>query len=242
MAQGFQGIRGHSDWVFSIAFSNADRPYLATGSDDGDVLVWELQDDRDRGFSSKFRQMNWHFLEVTKHIQRAGRSRVFALQFVNDSNMLIASLDGGYVLIWDLITSTLLRVTTLKGPADWYISSMRIDPAFPEYVITEEGLVTVNDLLLPSDIDVTHTNWWAYRMSYPNPNERAEGNFWISRGSEKVIRLPTKFYPLRLCVHGHSVVIGCETGCILFFKFQQAGLRLVPASCQTRSCDCIMKT
>lgn len=218
MEKGIQVLHGHRDYVTSVAFSTSDGNFLAAGGDDGEVLVWELQNDPVRGFSHDFRRMKLES-PSDKKIKNKGspRRRVLALQFLDRKKRLIASFPD-HVLVWDLNTCELLNVARMNGFN--HFDTMRIDPAFPEYVVTDEGPVAVDDLLSARVIDTKPTPWCPYKMSYP-ASEKSEFGYWITRDGEKILHVPGKYYSSAICIYDRTVVLGGYDGRVLFFKFRQ---------------------
>lgn len=217
MKNGVQVLRGHNDYVTSLVFSMSGRYSLATGGNDGSVLVWELQEDPARGFYPSGTTMNRikddHDDKVSDNFQGC----VYALQFMEKEKRLIASFSKG-VRVWDLETRALLNIASIRR-RNVYFSSMQMSQDFPKHLMTEEGPVVIQDLLSSSIIDTEPTDWCPYKIAYPDSDSKNMG-CWITRDERKIIRIPRQYYPGPVRVYGHTVVFGCADGRMLFFRFK----------------------
>ncbi|OCL04248.1 beta transducin-like protein HET-E2C*40 [Glonium stellatum] len=98
-----QTLEGHSDWVWSVAFSH-DSTRLASASDDGIVKIWNASSGK--------------CLQTLKGHSGMVRSVAFS----HDSTRLASASDDGIVKIWDASSGKSLQ--TLKGRSDRDFSSI----------------------------------------------------------------------------------------------------------------------
>ena len=92
-----QVLRGHTNWVFSIAYSPDERQ-MASTSADGTVRIWDLA--------------TGECLHILRH-----EHWVIRTIFSPDGRQLIVSGMSATIYIWDTISGQLLQ--TLNGHADW---------------------------------------------------------------------------------------------------------------------------
>lgn len=214
-AASVQVLKGHSDWVMCVAFSN-DGQYLAAGDDSGQVLFWKHREHHAGGYEPMGQVMKYE--RAGGEEVNVGRgSRVCAVLLL-DGHKLIGSFSDRGVLIWNLNTCEVLHAVRVEGRI---LSDLRVDPDLPDHIITEEGLVVFEELLSSSgpDISVDTTDRSPYKITYGKRNSPGS---WITRKGENFIFVPKIYFPRRALVLKHTVVLGDYNGKILFFKFKQA--------------------
>jgi WD40 repeat protein len=92
-----QVLRGHTNWVFSIAYSPNERR-MASASADGTVRIWDLATGE---CELILRHEHW----------------VIRTIFSPDGRFLVVSGMSGTIYVWDTISGQLVR--TLDGHSDW---------------------------------------------------------------------------------------------------------------------------
>ena len=101
-----RSFKGHSDWVRDIAFSHDGR-YLATGSNDATVKLWNASSGREL-----------HTL--------TGVGQVWTVAFSQDTHYLASGVSNGTIKIWDVATRELLH--TLSTGSDGGVECVAFSP------------------------------------------------------------------------------------------------------------------
>jgi len=92
-------LEGHNDWINALRIS-PDGRWMATGSDDDAIKVWDLQSNS------------------LKHTLNAHGDDINDVAWHPDSRMLAATADDGRLSIWDAHTGALLQVLEEGESAD----------------------------------------------------------------------------------------------------------------------------
>jgi WD40 repeat protein len=98
-------LRGHGDWVWSVTFSPGGK-FLASGSDDETVKVWEVG--------------SWREVATLRH-----GSSVWSVTFSPGGKFLASGSDDETVKVWAV--GSWREVATLRGHEDW-VRSVTFSP------------------------------------------------------------------------------------------------------------------
>jgi WD40 repeat protein len=234
-----QTLEGHSDWVWSVAFS-PDGQRLASASADRTVKTWDPQ----TGVCQQTLEGHSHW--------------VWSVAFSPDGQRLASASRDGTVKIWDPQTGVCQQ--TLEGHSDsvnsvafspdgqrlasasrdntvkiWdpqtgvcqqtfkcgYTTHLQLDPSSSS-VHTDRGVFTLS----PTDSQHASRSTLDLEPSLPSPpsSERVgyglePDNSWITYDGKKLLWLPSEFRPGRSAVSGSTVAIGCRSGRVLVFGF-----------------------
>ncbi|KAM0518155.1 hypothetical protein ACHAPE_004562 [Trichoderma viride] len=202
-------LKGHYYFVTSVVFSNDGR-YIAASGDDSRVLYWDLvlQEPGSAAIQS---------MKVL--MQSKLDSEILSLIFNSDASSLIAC-SSDQIWIWDTATG---QHATAKCSV--LLHTLQLNPAYPEYVLTGLGPILIKDIREFDLVHVTPTIWCPY--SFTNfENHIARGSTWhipggITWQGKEVIFLPKLYRGGIVQVRDHSVVVGCESGRLLFFRFKE---------------------
>jgi WD40 repeat protein len=216
----FSGEDAHSDYVFAVTFSPKGN-YLASGGDDLKVMIWKLDLDGDQ-------EKPWTTMASTSE------RRIRGLAFTEDEMRVLSCDVGGVVRIWNLKTSLCEQVLSPESSSQLFTSiqfreghllteigawPIPIEASTPSGSVFESGEVPdpKRAVLVRSKLP----KWCRYGIS--------EDRDWITWNNKNLIFLPTQYRPdssdLLACrVQGRMVVIGCDSGQVLFFKFSREGL------------------
>ncbi|KAL8943000.1 MAG: hypothetical protein Q9211_001149 [Gyalolechia sp. 1 TL-2023] len=196
---GIRVLRGHTDYVVSVAYSDNGK-YVVGGGDDGRVLLWKLEMDQP---SASHQDMA---------MKDSGRDRVFAVVFTPDGSKLIAS-SYPMIRIWDTKTREVIR--EIKEDRLFY--TLQVHAAFPDCLVTDVGPVPLIELS-PSSAQTKAT------ALYPRGLVSYSSDSWFTWKERKIVFLPRSYRPVRggvlVRAQGYHIVIGCSSGQILFFRFQ----------------------
>lgn len=211
---GVQGVRifyGHSDYVACVLFSQDGR-YVVSGADDGGIMLWDLHTGHQTGSP----------IQATTIKKRDGES-ISAMTLSADSKRLIAS-DAEGILIWDIITGedgNMRFEYTLKSETRLAVHSLSVNINYPQYVITERGPILIQELRDGARAQIVSKPWCPYSVV---PGTET----WITWNGRKVILLPDRYQPASnrrdrhtMRVQEDRVVVGCETGEVLIFRFKK---------------------
>lgn len=195
----------HEGYVYSVVFS-PDGTHLASG-DDLRVMVWrydhELQSGPDENMTDD-------------RVQSPMRTVVFS----TDGRQVISLSKDRTIAIWRLGSTEGPKCRIVEEDPDFgQFRSMRIDPEYPDVILTELGALRV-------DYQAGHMTRKGPVKLYP-PGWYA---LWLSRGATSItlrekmtISLPSfvnvsdEFFSCR--VQRDVVVIGCTSGEVLLFRF-----------------------
>lgn len=117
-------LSGHTDWIRSLDF-HPKEPMLASGSDNGDVILWNLESKKQiRNFS-------------------AGKHRIYGLKFSIDGTALLYA--GKSIVIWSIEKEA--KLTELTSTKSQVLSlSLSLDGAFMAILEEELFYFSIYDL------------------------------------------------------------------------------------------------
>ncbi|KAL6862077.1 WD40-repeat-containing domain protein [Trichoderma novae-zelandiae] len=213
-----QGENGHSDYVFAVTFSPKGG-YLASGGDDLQILVWNLE------MGDGNQDEPW----IT--IGSASEDSIRGLAYTEDETRLVSCEVGGVVRIWNLETRLCEQILTPEGQPQLF----KPIQFKQNYLVTEIGAWSISIEAPPSSGSVSKPDknpakatlvrtklpkWGRYGIS----NNRD----WITWDNKELIFLPTQYRSrntdqVTCGVQDRMVVIGCDSGQVLFFKFSEQG-------------------
>lgn len=201
-----QVLQGHDDYVMCAAFS-ADGKYLVSGANNGQILLWDFSEAQQK-------------LPLTPRVvQNADYDPISSLALVDNSKHLIASTSTG-LAIWDVdVQACELKK---KAPSDVTIYTLYPNEPFPEYIITGIGPILIEAMTDNEKVQIQPTKWSPFGFSSgwfdesDDPEER-----WITWMGKRLILLPKIHRPTWTTAHGHTVIIGCQSGRLLYFKFKE---------------------
>ncbi|KAL7792822.1 hypothetical protein V8C43DRAFT_322159 [Trichoderma afarasin] len=201
-----QVLQGHDDYVMCAAFS-ADGKHLMSGANNGQILLWD--------FSEAQQKLSLR----PRVVQNADYDPISSLALVDNSKRLIASTSTG-LTIWDVDDQTC--ELKKKAPSDVTIYTLYPNEPFPEYMITGIGPIFIESMRGNEKVQIQPTNWSPFGFSpgwfdeSDDPEER-----WITWMGKRLILLPKIHRPTWTTAHGHTVIIGCQSGRLLYFKFKE---------------------
>lgn len=207
-----QGVRifyGHSGFVFCVLFSQDGR-YVVSGANDGEIMLWDLHTGHQSGSS----------IQVTT-IKKSGGKRINAMIFSADSKKFIAS-DAEGISIWDITgeDGDMRFEYTLRSEIRSAIHSLSVNINHPQYVITERGLILIQELRDGARAQIVSEPWYPYSVTSGTET-------WITWNGKKIILLPDRYHPASdrdnyaIRVHKDRVIVGCQTGEVLIFRFKE---------------------
>lgn len=209
-------FKGHTDYVFGVAFS-PDGRRLASVGDDFRVLIWDLagagHKTKPDGDMSDPRPLRFRCMRGV--VFSAGGSSMVTVNAEGDVAVWRPDLPEGKHCVW------------LCRPRIPF-TSMRIDEYHPDMLLTEFGV-------WPFDVSEAELEKLAAGTSSELPRRGARPTWspvdisldgrWITWNGRKLIFLPAKFRPtyrLSPClVQGLCVVIGCESGQVVLFRLSK---------------------
>ncbi|KAI0543896.1 WD40-repeat-containing domain protein [Xylaria curta] len=234
-------LLGHWDYVVSVAFSSDGR-YLASGADDGRILIWDLCGDADNNQqNTTLRKKDDEDYDEEadrenpcaelRRIDDAVRGLVFA---PNDSETLISVTGTGTICVW--------KRGEQRGQWEWQCTKSftkndigwnRIDknPQFlhfdldhPEILLSEYGALPVKTTSSSRPYALASSKTPPYWSRYGV--RECGGQAWITRDNENLIFLPEQYRPsdnepCSVQVRRQRVIIGCESGQVLIFGFTE---------------------
>ncbi|QYT03728.1 WD_REPEATS_REGION domain-containing protein [Trichoderma simmonsii] len=201
-----QVLQGHDDYIMCAAFSS-DGKYLVSGANNGQILLWD------------FSEAQQNLSLTPRVVQNADYDPISSLALVDNSKHLIASTSTG-LAIWDVdVHPCELKK---KAPSDVTIYTLYPNEHFPEYIITGIGPILIETMTDNEKVQIQPTNWSPFGFSpgwfdeSDDPEER-----WITWMGKRLILLPKIHRPTWMTAHGHTVIIGCQSGRLLYFKSKE---------------------
>lgn len=209
---GVQGVRifyGHRGFVLCVLFSQDER-YVLSGADNGEIMLWDLHTGHQTGSS----------IQVTT-IKERGGERINAMTFSADSKRFIAS-DAEGISIWNITgeNGNLKFEYTLKSDTRSAIHSLSVNINHPQYVITERGPILIQELRDGARARIVSEPWCPYSVT-------SGAETWITWNDKRTILLPDRYHPASdrdsygIRVHKDRVIVGCQTGEVLIFRFKK---------------------
>lgn len=201
-----QVLQGHDDYVMCATFS-PDGKYLVSGANNGQILLWDFSEAQKKPPLTP------------RVVQSADYDPISSLALADNSKQLIASTSTG-LAIWDVdVQACELKK---KAPSDVAIYTLYPNEHFPEYIITGIGPILIETMTDNEKVQIQPTKWSPFGFSpgwfdeSDDPEER-----WITWMGKRLILLPKIHRPTWTTAHGHTVIIGCQSGRLLYFKFKE---------------------
>ncbi|KAL6894693.1 WD40-repeat-containing domain protein [Trichoderma evansii] len=141
-------LRGFDHWIASIVFSEDGR-YVAAGGVYGRVLYWDLTPQESANSPQPMKVL----------MQRRQGSEILSLVFNSDASSLIAC-SSDQIWIWDTASS---QCVTAK--CNVLLHTLRLNPAYPEYVVTVAGPILIKDIEESDELCITPTKWCPYSFT-----------------------------------------------------------------------------
>lgn len=221
-------FRGHKDYVYSVAFS-PDGLRLASAGNDLHVMIWNLgagggnQGDKNKPDKDM----------VDPRVSNYIRGLVFSA----DGSKVVSVCDDDTVAIWspDLLKEQqcIILMVVEERLVPGAFKSMRIDEQNPEVLLTEfcawdfdignAALEEAATAAQPSSASLLPRRERPPKWS---PFGIGEGYASITWNKDKRIFLPTEYRPtvgpgISCRLQGQRVVVGCESGQVLLFRFSE---------------------
>lgn len=241
---GVRVLRGHSNSVACVAFSR-DAKFVAAGSTSGKVLLWEIFMDKPSASHTHREMFTGGCGGITAVSFGPGVNRLIACSdheiWVWDTDHVhekgkpcerLKKLDIGYNHHDDDLCGYFKTAETSMP-----FHTLQASDKHPDYVMTALGPVCLRNLG-SSPAKPESTSWCPYSVTMATGGGTNE--CWITRGRKKLICLPRPYRPSNkgecqtrnrnserirnispVLVLGHTVVIGCGTGEVLFFGFKE---------------------
>lgn len=218
----FSGDKAHTDYVYAVAFSTGGR-YLASGGDDLRILIWDLSvDDGDQE-------------EPEMVFGEASDDGVRGLAFTEDEARIVSCEIGGVVRIWNVKSKACEQILNLTKMSLGF-RTIQFNNHSANVLITEIGAWPVvmeapTPLISASNSDTTAipVEGELIRRSPPQwcPYGISNNRKWVTWNNKELIFLPAQCRPggadrVACRVQDRKVVIGSESGQVIFFKFSES--------------------
>ncbi|KAI1420955.1 WD40-repeat-containing domain protein [Xylaria sp. FL1777] len=228
----------HNDYVYSVAFS-PNGQYLASGGDESRILIWDLwalgHKDVDRRVDKQLRQQQQNEKtrnNITKPVWELKKSGtlydVRGLTFAPpDGETLVSVSTSGIICIWKVATGSHTTepqqwqfISTINGDKTWPGRAFRFpqfNPKYPDVLLSENGPLLVKI-----------SSSWENASTYPRLGTQYgvlrddQDQIWITKNNKKLLLLPFKYIDDDYIFHvdRNRVVIGCDSGDVLIFGFE----------------------
>lgn len=192
------------DIIICVAISE-DARYVASGGEDT-ISLWHISHESGACKPSGPRSLSKH------------DDYIVSITFMRHGEELVSSSEDRTVKIWRTSTGSMIRSIS----TDETIYSLRSSIHCPRFIWTELGLMPIETMPLSSADKCELPGSWPYRIK---SDQR-----WITWRDQDLIFLPDQYRPyvhfffasgLTARVYENRVVIGCETGQVIFFKFDK---------------------
>ena len=187
----FATLEGHRYGVNSVVFSH-DSALLASASDDDTVKIWDVSN------RTCVATLEGHRLFVSSVV------------FSHDSARLASASGDSTVKIWDSTTHECLA--TIDVPRVVYNMSFN---DIGSYLNTDIGAIDINSSSPLNMAPTASVHQLPQFLGYGLNTDWS----WIVCDSKNVLWLPPDYRPSDLALEASTVVIGCPSGRVLFFKF-----------------------
>lgn len=193
-------LQGFDNLISSVALSEDGR-YVAAGGVHGRVLYWDLTPQEFETCPQPMKVL----------MQRKQGSEIVSMIFNSDASSLIAC-SSGQIWIWNTASS---QCVTAKCSVS--LHTLQLNPTYPEYVVTGAGPILIKDIQESDEVRITPTKWCPYSIT--NFKKNSAGS--ITWRGKEMIFLPNEYHGSVGQVQDHRVVIGCKSGRLLFFRFEE---------------------
>lgn len=218
----FSGDKAHDEYVYSVTFSPRGG-YVASSGDDLKILIWNLH----RGEGDGDQQ------EPEIALNNASAASIRGLAFTEDEMRIVSCDIDGIFKIWNLQTKACEQILESE---DQCVRTIQFDERSPNFLITEIGAWPIvidappSTSASKSDTPASPEEVQLIRRAPPRWRRYGISNNheWITWNNKELMFLPPQYRPrpsgydrVTCRVQDHKVVIGCDSGQVLFFKFSE---------------------